>query len=239
MTTIKDLQAKYLTKLESKTKGGITKRTLSKNLGEFDGDNDGFVSFNEFWRSLERAGNALSSQEAEFLFSFWDTRAGQQDPCGYVPVALAVDDLLSSQEQYTSVMFKSGVDKMMDSPTKGGNQSNRSSQQGGIFGGGAYSADAAGGGYGAPPPSVSAPVAQFEMAAAQEKPRGNQSSIAGGIFGEADQSAPPSSRGGGNKSNKSSIEGGIFGTAMENMPMQPRANKPYSNASSIPGGIFG
>ena len=30
---------------------------------------------------------------------FWDTRAGQQDPVGLVPIGLAAEDLAASQEQ--------------------------------------------------------------------------------------------------------------------------------------------
>ena len=243
MTTIADLQDKYLAKLATKTKGQCTKRTIRKNLSEFLGENptdDTLMSYQHFWSSLERAGNALTVDEAQFLFHFWDTRAGQMDPQKFVPLGVAVDDLASVLEEgnqaFGGGVFKSGTDRL-DHASAGGNKSNRSSEQGGIFGGGAFEADASRDGY-HPAARAPPPVASYSDELAP-KPRGNQSSIPGGIFGDQEGSmAPPSSRGDGNKSNRSSVEGGIFAT--EGPPtMQPRQNKPYSNASSIPGGIFG
>ncbi len=260
--TVADVQAKYLDKLAAKTKGALTERTVKKNLGEFVPDtqtlDDGvtkIMDFPQFKRSLETAGNALTEQEAMFLFSFWDTCAGQQEPCGWVPVQLAVDDLINSsnvvaKEQHAGNVFKSGEDRL-DRVSGGGNMSNRSSLgQGGIFGGGAYEADAGRKGYAAAapappshaPPTTSQPAAPgFE--AAVQRPRGNQSSIPGGIFGgEAELASQPpqtaASSPGGNKSNRSSVPGGIFAAPDPILPHQ-RGNKPYSNASSIPGGIFG
>lgn len=228
------MQKKYLDKLQSKTKGAVTKHTILKNVSEFDGDNDGFITFSEFQKALERAGNSLTSQEAMFLYSFWDTMGGQKEPEGLVNVQLAASDLIEAAETYDGAVFNSGPEKC----SGGGNKSNNPSQEGGIFGGGAFAADAGGRAYQRPvggqmPMSNAAPAMP---AAPVEKPRGNQSSIAGGIFGE-DDGAPPTRGGGGNKSNRSSIEGGIFGDAPAMAPVQ--RNKPYSNQSSIPGGIFG
>jgi len=199
------------------------------------------MDFPQFKRALEVAGNALKEEEAMFLFSFWDSCAGQQEPTGIVPVMLAVDDLVGSMQQYTGTMFKSGQDPL-DKAIGGGNKSNQSSLgAGGIFGGGAFEADARGGGKPAMPSGAPAMMqAPPQMAQVSDRPRGNNSSIPGGIFGGEEQlaNAPPSSRGGGNKSNQSSIQGGIFGE-QQAPSYQPKANKPYSNASSIPGGIFG
>jgi len=253
--TIADVQAKYLTKLAQKTKGGLTERTVKKNLGEFVPETqtlpDGvtkMMDFPQFKRSLETAGNALTEQEAMFLFSFWDTCAGQQEPCGWVPVPLAVDDLIQSshgvaKEQQHGNVFKSGEDRFDKVSGGGGNLSNRSSLgQGGIFGGGAYEADAGGKAAArAQPPPVSYPPPGAVPGAEKPRPRGNQSSISGGIFGGevALASQPPSAGSpGGNKSNRSSIPGGIFAEPAPIVAPQ-RGNKFNSNASSIPGGIFG
>ena len=257
MTTIADLQTKFLDKLDVKIKGSVNRASIKKALTQHSYEGRGEVmTVSDFTLNIEKAGNALSKQELMFLFSYWDSRAGQLEPCGKVPIPLAVDDLVESMVEYKSAVFKSGDDPF-DKGAKG-NFSNKSSQEGGIFGGGAFEADARGdgsyraappgGGY-APPGALpggyddgygEAAPSPTRAAPLEGKPRGNQSSIQGGIFGQ-DESGPPSSRGGGNggnKSNRSSVEGGIFA---EGPPVgnAPRANKPYSNQSSIPGGIFG
>jgi len=232
--------SQYLNKLESKIKGQLSKHAITKNLTQHipqynanDSNNSNFViSFLQFQRSLEDAGNALSRDEASFLFQFWDTCAGQQDPCGSVPVDLAINDLLHSIKGYPGEgnPFKSGVEPQAKTS---GNKSNGPSQPGGIFGGGAYEADAASNrGNAVILPSTAVPPAS------SQKPYSNQSSQPGGIFGTYEP--PPSTRGGGNgnKSNQSSVEGGIFAPA-ENETRQHRPNKQNSNTSSIPGGIFG
>lgn len=232
MASIADLQDRYLAKLASKTRGTLNKHAIATSLKEWDSDGDGCISLREFLQALERAGNPLNANEASALFSFWDTRAGQQDPVGLVPIGLAAEDLAASQEQFSGNVFRSG-----DTENKGGagNKSNRPSQQGGIFGGGAFEADSRGVEYARQPAPCGRPMG--ELATQSSRPKGNEPSIAGGIFGEADGAAP-TNRGGGNKSNRSSVDGGIF--AMPNEPqLMQRGNKPYSNASSIPGGIFG
>jgi len=234
--TIAHIQDKFVTKLAAKlpSGGNISTRTLSKSLGEFDGDNDGFISLAEFLRAVERAGNALDRKEAEFLFAFWDTCAGEREPQGFVNVKMAVDDLVHSLPQF-STGFNSGNDSGLKA---GGNKSNKSSMEGGIFGGGSYEADSRGAEplshRGAAPPDYQ--MEQGGRGQMSNRPKGNQSSVAGGIFG-SDESSAPKSSGGGNKSNKSSIPGGIFG---ENNAMAPPvSHRCNSNASSIPGGIFG
>jgi len=236
-TSIADIQDKYVTKLAAKlpSGGNISARTLSKSLGEFDGDNDGFISLSEFLRAVERAGNALDRNEAEFLFAFWDTYAGEREPRGVVDVKMAVDDLVRSLPRF-STGFNSGNDSGLKA---GGNKSNKSSMEGGIFGGGSYEADSRGA---VPPAShrgAAPPGYQMEQGGPGQmsnRPRGNQSSVAGGIFGNDESSAPKAS-GGGNKSNLSSIPGGIFGE--NNAMAPPPSHRCNSNASSIPGGIFG
>lgn len=133
--------------------------------------------------------------------------AGQREPQGVVDINLIITDLLGSVPTY-STGFNSGNDTFRG----GGNKSNRSSVQGGIFGGGSYAADAEGS---LPPPSHRAPAYQppaaFGVAddGSARKPRGNQSSIEGGIFGNAAPLAPqPSNRSNSNRSNQSSIQGG-------------------------------
>ena len=112
-------------------------------------------------------------------------------------------------------------------------------QEGGIFGGGSYEADAArDGGYGRPmPPPKMGSVQMDAEAPPSQRPRGNQSSIEGGIFGEAPADMAPARKGGANKSNQSSIEGGIFGTGPAVAAPVNRGR--HSNQSSIEGGIFG
>jgi len=232
--TIADIQAKIVAKFEQKHKGGMTKSKLNMMFNQVDKDKDGFITFPEFLTALEHDCNALTDNEASFLFQFWDTMAGQQEPQGGVQIDLAVNDLLSSVPDYNTG-FRSGPDQFRQKQAKG----NLPSQEGGIFGGGSYAADANGSleyqqyARAAPPPmsSVGSTAAQQSS-----RPKGNQSSIEGGIFGQAaSQDAPPSSRS--NRSNQSSIQGGIFGEAQPiGMPVEKKFN---SNRSSIPGGIFG
>lgn len=164
---------------------------------------------------------------------FWDTMAGQQEAQGAVQVDLAINDLLSSQPEYTTG-FRSGAEGFRAKEAKG----NLPSQSGGIFGGGSYQAEAEG----LPsnrPAAPMPPQSQAGGTAAQQssRPKGNQSSVQGGIFApmEPTDAPPPSSRS--NRSNKSSIEGGIFGSAGPVGP--PQEKKFNSNRSSIEGGIFG
>jgi hypothetical protein len=233
MTTIADIQGKFLAKMENKYKGAITKARLTKVFSEFDHDNDGFITLDEFKSALEFSGNSLSETEGEFLFGFWDTMAGQQEAQGAVQISLAVSDLLSTQPAYGGP-FKSGDDGFKINPTS---KSNRPSQEGGIFGGGSYEADAAGDALSARR-GAAAPPPQASMAAApSSRPKGNQPSVPGGIFAPAAENVPGPQSTRSNKSNQSSIAGGIFGSAE---PLQAPAPKKFnSNASSVPGGIFG
>ena len=233
MATIADLQTKILVKMEQKFKGGATNQRLRRMLGDVDSDKDGFITMKEFNTALGEL--CLATDEASFLFQFWDTMAGQQEAQGAVDIMLIITDLIGSQPTY-STGFNSGPDGFGQA---GGNKSNRSSVQGGIFGGGAYSADAVGEApqFSARQPAYAPSAPSMEPGA--NKPRGNQSSIEGGIFGGLDGSAPlapqPSDRS--NRSNQSSIQGGIFGTE-DPAPMSKRGSN-RSNQSSIQGGIFG
>ena len=234
--TIADLQTRYRERLEQKKRGAI-ERTLLQNLSRFavEGpDGAKFITAESLKNSTdELSHDLLKKEEADFLFAFWDTMAGKQEATGFVPIELAVYDIKQSQEQYGTA-FRSGDETL--GKGGGGNKSNVSSLgSGGIFGGGSYEADARSDRgpimAGAPP---MAPMQQ--PASPSGRPRGNQSSIQGGIFGEnADLQPPPSSRS--NRSNQSSIPGGIFG---EGQPTgMPKAKKFDSNRSSIQGGIFG
>lgn len=49
----------------------------AKLFKDVDLDNDGMIGFREWMRIVELAGNAISADEAEFLFVFWDTHAGE------------------------------------------------------------------------------------------------------------------------------------------------------------------
>eukprot|EP00325_Prymnesiales_sp_UTEX-LB-985_P009662 CAMPEP_0174714336 /NCGR_PEP_ID=MMETSP1094-20130205/17566_1 /TAXON_ID=156173 /ORGANISM="Chrysochromulina brevifilum, Strain UTEX LB 985" /LENGTH=285 /DNA_ID=CAMNT_0015913673 /DNA_START=52 /DNA_END=910 /DNA_ORIENTATION=+ len=233
MTTIADIQAKFVDKLAEKlpSRSSMNPRSIGKALSEFDTDNDGFLNFPEFMRSVERCGNALDRREAEFLFSFWDTCAGERAPCGKVEIKLAVNDLMGSLPDFQPA-FNSGAHEI-GRGSAGGNKSNAPSQSGGIFDGGSYAADARGD---AMPPSHRGPsapsVREPFSAEAPARPRGNQSSVQGGIFNQEPLAVENSARGDGNKSNKSSISGGIFG---EEAPHALAPTKRYnSNASSVP-----
>lgn len=235
MTSIADIQKKFLEKLENKFKGSITRAKLMRIFTDFDRDGDGFITLAEFRQSIEMSGNALSPLETEFLFHFWDTMAEQQPAQGAIEIQVAVSDLVASVPEYNGG-FRSGDEGFK---AKGG-RGNLPSQEGGIFGGGSYEADAAqspSSGY-RPAPAPAVPMAAPSMEPAINKPKGNQSSIAGGIFGGMDAApAPQSSRQSSNRSNQSSIPGGIFGEGPA--VSAPVAKKFNSNASSIPGGIFG
>jgi len=236
MATIKSIQLKILEKVEQKYKGGVTKERLLRIFTDKDSNQDGFVTLVQFKEAIrEGGGNAISDAEAEFLFDFWDTMAGQQEPQGAVECALCATDLLASQPSYNTG-FNSG-DELIKA-NKGG-RGNLPSQQGGIFGGGSYEADA--NRENGTHVARAMPNQPLNAAAQQPptgRPRGNQSSIEGGIFGEQNEAQKPvrSGNGGGNQSNKSSIEGGIFGHAQPAAPARQGRN---SNQSSIPGGIFG
>ena len=52
----------------------------AKLFKDVDLDNDGMIGFREWMRIVELAGNAISADEAEFLFVFWDTHAGEVPP---------------------------------------------------------------------------------------------------------------------------------------------------------------
>lgn len=233
--TVKSIQVKILEKMEQKFKGGATPQRIIRAFEDADRDKDGFLMASEFRSALSALGSAVSDEEANFLFHFWDTLAETQEPQGAVEIGIAVRDLMSSVPSYGGA-FNSGDDGFKNKGAKG----NLPSQEGGIFGGGAYSADAYNEVY-APPSARPTPAQSAYAPPESQRPRGNQSSIAGGIFGGESAVAaappPPSSGAGGNKSNKSSIAGGIFGEAA---PIAAPAQKArYSNQSSIPGGIFG
>ena len=201
-------------------------------LAEYDNDGDGFINLKEFVSAVEVSGNALRGDEMEFLFMFWDTMAGAREPTGQVEVAVAAADLFSTLPAYVTG-FTSGYEPEVK---KGGN-SNRPSQEGGIFAGGSYEADAAGTAFRQPPPAMNVQP-RDDPASAPRKPKGNESSVPGGIFSAAEPKAPSgqdSSRC--NRSNRSSVPGGIFA---DQGPVEPLPSKRCnSNASSIPGGIFG
>ena len=204
MASIADIQDKIIAKMEQKFKtGGMGK--VSKAFTDADSNNDGFLTLNEFNKALELCGNALKPVEAEFLFNFWDTLAGQHEAQGVVEVEMCLKDLFGSQKSY-GTGFNSGDEFIKASK---GAKGNMPSQAGGIFGGGSYEADARGG----PVPTgrVPQPPAQVPSQRTEQsnRPRGNQSSIAGGIFGEGPAAMPI--KPGGNRGNQSSIPGGIFG----------------------------
>jgi len=228
-TTIAEIQAKLIKAFENRIKGQLNEHSLKTKLPKGD------FTFEQFSQALTFAGSPLTDQEAEFLYVFWDTQAGAQEQTGFVSADLAAKDLASSMDEFNNGGLPSG--DVTGPDFSSGNQSNRSSQPDGIFGGGAYAADAdVRSGI---PAYVGAPPS-YKPATdnGSSRPRGNQSSVPGGILAH-DENAPaqpPSSRGGGNKSNQSSLQGGIFGKA--DVP-EKRRNPTKSNQSSIEGGIFG
>lgn len=234
--TVAQIQSKILEKVDQKYKGGVSKQRLDKGFRELDLDGDGFLRFNEFAEALSvHFGNPISGDESQFLFQFWDTMAGQQEPQGAIEIDLAVQDLLSSVPQY-GTGFNSGHDGIKSNK---GAKGNMPSQAGGIFGGGSYEADANNMLSARSAPMDARSVPMQPEAPPSSRPRGNQSSIPGGIFGEAAPTQPPLSGNGqgSNRSNQSSIAGGIFGEGPA--PAAQKVKKFNSNQSSIPGGIFG
>ena len=140
-------------------------------------------------------------------------------------IDLAADDLMSSVPAYNTG-FRSGPDQFRQKQAKG----NLPSQEGGIFGGGSYAADAVGA-YKAPTPSLP-PQSFVGGGAAQQssRPKGNQSSVEGGIFAPVPSSEPPpSSRS--NRSNQSSIQ--VWG-AQRRAQLQPPLTLPLSLPLTLP-----
>jgi len=235
MPSAMDPRDKINEKMEQKFKvGGATKNRLTPIFAAVS-TTPGFVTFPEWKKAVEVGlGNALSDDECGGLFHFYLEQI--DDPVlkeyGAVPIDLIIADLTGAQQQY-GTLFNSG-----DEPVKANLKSrgNLPSQEGGIFGGGSYASDAnserGAPQSNAPPP----PTPPMQPEAAVERPRGNMSSIAGGIFGDAAPPPPNSSRS--NRSNQSSIPGGIFGDSQPAATPSQRA-RPNSNASSIQGGIFG
>ena len=190
-------------------------------------------------------GHALTEQEAEFLFMFWDTMAGSQEPCGLIDIGMATNDLMATLPGYTNG-FNSGPDPTAQPGARG--KGNLPSQEGGIFAGGSYEADAEAVSMSShranAPPEV--PYVPAHGGASPARPDNaqkqrsysNAPSIPGGIFGE-DTSAPAANSKRSNRSNASSIEGGIFGAGPTSAPNAVKSSRPHPNASSIPGGIFG
>ena len=136
MASIEQIQEKFLSRCEQKLKGSPVMR-LKKLFKDVDLDNDGLINFSEWSRIVELAGSALSPQETEFLFVFWDTHAGEREQSGVVIIDLAVSDLLGQTPTYGSY-FQGGGAPTRGEPTK----NNKSSVEGGIFGGGMFEADA-------------------------------------------------------------------------------------------------
>jgi len=183
--------AKYLQKLEAKSKDGATQRTITRALSLFT-DNDGVLTLSQFERSLEQLGDALTREEAQCLFTSWEHN-------GCVTVELAVEALLSSTGLYTREYDVHRVGN--------GNKSNRASLPEGPFGGGAYAHEckaSTGLQYLAEP----APKATHSGGN-----RSNASSVQGGIFAGPTDAELVAQQPRANKpySNRSSVPGGIFG----------------------------
>ena len=127
-----------------------------------------------------------------------------------------------------------------------GNKGNRPSAPGGIFGGGVYESDQQRAEVDQQRAQADRAMAlrQHEQVQPVNRPKNNESSLAGGIFGGpmADDT-PRQGVEKKNYSNRSSLDGGIFGSdenAMRaNIALTSARGKRNANASSIPGGIFG
>jgi len=231
------IQKKFLDKVEQKCNGGNTvQRQLRKYFTEVDLDNDGFVNVREWASVVERTGGAISSDEACALFEFWDTAGYAREPNGLVSTAEIIASLMTSEVSSEAVFDQRGAPPSRGNEGNTRNMGNRPSAPGGIFGGGVYESDA----HFAQKAQVAslAPPAPFEQARPVERPRGNQSSVEGGIFGEG-PAADESPRKGKVQNNRSSLSGGIFGQDENAAPARPAMQKRNANASSIPGGIFG
>lgn len=187
-----------------------------------------------------------------------------QEPRGAVEIEVAVQDLLQSVPQYTTLIEGKDLGNIA-----GQSKGNKPSQEGGIFGGGCYAAESEreilsarsrAGMYDA--------NKQPAMPAEMKKHVNNASSIEGGcarcphhgnlsrsitkshaaifltficmcrIFGTSsnvpDKALPRT-----NRSNQSSVQGGIFAENMAAPFQPPSRNGRNANESSIKGGIFG
>lgn len=238
MSTIDAIERKLLDKIESKCGGGMTvTRLLKKTMTAFDYDNDGNLRLVEFLKVAETAGSAISEEEARLLFYFWDTRGGQIEACDQVPIKLAVDSMLSNTPEYGVLVAGSAP-----APVVNRGKGNLPSQEGGIFGGGVYQQDAT--------MDIAnqktnrqafrpVQLPALEDLQGQQRPKGNQSSVEGGIFGMEDSTrqGPPAQKS--NRSNQPSIPGGIFGEAHAVPDPCPPKSGRNRNGSSIEGGIFG
>jgi len=227
--SLSQLQAKFLKKLDEKCTGAMTlPRLLRKHFQNLDLDNDGQVSISEWASVVERAGGAITPEEACALFEFWDSAGYTREPNGLIAISDAIASLMSSELTSESVF-----DRGQAPPSRGnlmGNQGNRPSAEGGIFGGGVYETDARQVARSAlPAPDL------VEQARQSDGPKGNQSSLEGGIFGNAPVEDTPRTKA--ITKNKSSVPGGIFGMDENSAPSAPQ--KRDANLSSIPGGIFG
>lgn len=236
---ITHLASKYVDKYATKIKSGsVTRKDIKKNMKQFSNDLDD-LPYDQFQKSLEQAGNVFSDKEMEFLFYFMATKGYQEDQMEVADINFIIEVLYSGVQQYSSTLFSSGPPPPVPKQTHG----NLSSQEGGIFGGGSYEADARASArdmYARPSSGLSTEShserggnhAQLPI-----RPRGNQSSIAGGIFGGAAEVADSQQDRRVSKSNESSISGGIFGR--DGPPSAVGRPRVDSNKSSIPGGIFG
>lgn len=231
--SLQQLQSKFLAKAEEKCTGSMTlPRLLRKLFQSVDLDNDGFVTIREWASVVEKAGNAITSDEACALFEYWDSAGYQREPNGLCAIADAITSLMSS-EKTSDAVFGGAAAAPPSRADPMGNRGNRSSLEGGIFGGGVYESDARR--VAAQPRGNYVPPSEY--ARPSDMPRGNQSSIEGGIFGDSVEVAQPRAVAKKN-SNASSLPGGIFG-ADENATPAFQPKKRNANASSIPGGIFG
>tara|TARA_B110001452_G_scaffold192179_1_gene162246 strand:- start:976 stop:1683 length:708 start_codon:yes stop_codon:yes gene_type:complete len=232
--SLQQLQAKFLAKAEEKCTGAMTlPRLMRKLFQSVDLDNDGFVSIREWAAVVEKAGGAITSDEACALFEYWDSAGYQREPSGFCAIADAVASLMSS-ELSSEPVFGGATAGPPSAADPQGNRGNRSSVEGGIFGGGVYESDAQR--FAAPRHGAYVPPTEYAQPA--DMPRGNQSSIQGGIFGDAAQVPSPPKAVNKKYSNASSVPGGIF-AADENSGPSFQPKKRNANASSIPGGIFG
>jgi len=218
------VQQKFVAKCESKCQGGTTvARQLRKMFQQVDLDNDGLVNIREWAAVVEATNGAISQDEACALFEFWDTAGYARDPNGAVSVSEAIASLMSSEVQSEAVFDDRG--RGAPPPSRGGesdgapreqqwngNKGNRPSAPGGIFGGGVYESDQQRAEVDQQRAQADRAMAlrQHEQVQPVNRPKNNESSLAGGIFG---------------------------GPMADDTPRQGVEKKNYSNRSSLDGGV--
>ena len=231
-TSTNNLKKKWMNRLEALYRRNTWRHALTLAWRKVDIHGDKICNRDQIIKLLTTTA-ALYPQDAMRVYETWDP-----DMIGTVALATVLADLDSLDPTYEGSLVNPPPSKE-DLPPAVKSKSNMPSQPGGIFGGGAWEEEA---------DQMKLSTSKFVPAHASQSlaeqrqesfgAKGgncsNISSIAGGIFGPADEMLPPPRAK--KTSNTSSVPGGIF--AVDNSPPPPARVKKTSNTSSVPGGIF-